>query len=223
VADSTAVILAGGDLVSPDIRRVVPEHALVIAADSGLTQARPLGLTVDVVVGDLDSVDPIDLAAAEAAGAEVVRHPVDKDHTDLELALLTAADRGASRAVVIGGSGGRLDHFLANALVLASPEHTPLVIEAYVGAARLAVARPATPVEIVGRPGDLCSLLALGGRASGVSTRGLRFALDGEALHPGSTRGVSNEMTATRAAVTVETGTVLVVQPEYRHQEVESS
>ncbi len=91
-------------------------EALVIGADSGVEHAAALGRHVDIAVGDFDSVSPAALAAAEAAGAEVLRHPPDKDATDLELALDLAVARGARRITVVGGHGGRFDHCLANAL-----------------------------------------------------------------------------------------------------------
>src|SRR5436190_808954 len=83
-----------------------------------------------------------------------------------------------------------LDHFLANVLLLASPELSALTVEARLADARVFVVRDA--VELRGSPGELCSLLALGGAAHGVRTEGLEFPLRGETLYPGSTRGVSN-------------------------------
>ena len=116
---TTALVITGGGSV---LRTLPPgvEDARVLAADGGLAEARRLGLEVDVVVGDLDSARPQDVAAAEAAGAEVERHPEDKDATDLELAIDRAISDGATRVVVAGGAGGRLDHLLGNVLVLAS-------------------------------------------------------------------------------------------------------
>ena len=69
---------------------------LAIAADGGLWWAQKLGVQVDAVVGDMDSVEGAALAEAEAGGAEIVRHDPDKDATDLELALGLACERGAS-------------------------------------------------------------------------------------------------------------------------------
>src|SRR5262245_39959523 len=86
---------------------------LVVAADSGLEGAAVLGLVPAVVVGDMDSVDPDALAAAEAAGARIERHPAAKDATDLDLALDVALAAGADRVVVVTGTGDRLDHALA--------------------------------------------------------------------------------------------------------------
>src|SRR5690606_29585109 len=119
----------------------VPAEALVIAADSGIDQAHALGLTVDIAVGDFDSVTPGALARAEAAGATVERHPVAKDATDLELALDAAAQHRPDQVLVLGGHGGRLDHQLANALLLASPKYAGMGLVAHMGGATLTVIR----------------------------------------------------------------------------------
>jgi thiamine pyrophosphokinase len=209
---STALVFAGGDPLPPELARRLPgPDALVVAADSGLEHAHALDRRVDVVVGDFDSADPDAVAAAEAAGTELERHPVAKDQTDLELALRAARERGATHIVVVGGYGGRLDHFLANALALAGPAADGVAVEWVTAEALVTVVR--SEAELAGKPGDLCSLLAVGGPARGVRTRGLRYPLSGDDLAPGSTRGVSNELTEPVAHVSVESGTVLVVQP----------
>jgi thiamine pyrophosphokinase len=211
---STAIVFAGGDRPTRDALVDLPERALVIAADSGVEHALALGFRVDLVIGDLDSADPLAVDEAAAAGAEVDRHPAAKDSTDLELALLAARDRGAGDVVVVGGDGGRLDHFLANALLLASPVLAAVRIRARMGDAEITVVRHRA--ELTGHPGGLCSLLPAGGPTHGVLTEGLRYPLDHETLEPGSTRGVSNEFLATTATVTLDTGVLLAVVPHFR-------
>lgn len=211
---ATALVFAGGDPPEPGALDGLAPGALVVAADSGLHHAVTLGCAVDVVVGDLDSVDPGVLAAAEAAGTTVERHEVDKDATDLELALLAARTRGCTDVVVVGGVGGRLDHFLANALALASDQLADVRVEARMGSAVVHVVRD--ELEIEGRAGDLVTLLPVGGPAHGVRTRDLRFALHGETLVPGSTRGVSNTIVRAPAHVSLTDGVLLVVVPHGR-------
>ena len=189
----------------------MPPDAFVVAADSGLAEANRLGVRVDLLVGDMDSVKPSDLQAYEREGGEVQRHPEDKDATDLDLAITAAIVAGAARLTVIGGDGGRLDHTLANAVLLASPRHAAVEVDAIFGASRLHVVRGRR--EFVGAPGELVSLLALGGPARGVGTEGLRWPLEHAALEPGSTLGVSNRFLADRAVVTVADGVVLMVRP----------
>jgi len=211
---STAIVFAGGDPPSDDVLAGLPAPDLVVAADSGLDHACALGIAVDAVVGDLDSVDPAALEAAVAAGAVVERHPAAKDATDLELAMFAARDQGAHEIVVVGGYGGRLDHFLGNMLLLASHELAGVRVRALTGDAEITVVRDRATLS--GTPGELCSLLPVGGPAEGVRTEGLRFPLHGETLVPGTTRGVSNEFVATTATVTLEYGVLLAVLPAFR-------
>src|SRR5690348_14187528 len=119
-AAPAAIVFAGNGRVEPAVRARLPQPADVIAADSGLAVATALGLAVDHLVGDLDSVDAAAVEAAEAAGTTVERHPAEKDATDLELALDAALVRGARRLVVVDGGGDRLDHLLGNVLLLSS-------------------------------------------------------------------------------------------------------
>jgi len=212
---ATALVFAGGDPVPAHRAPDMPGAGMVIAADSGTEHALALGYAVDLVVGDLDSVAPDALARATDGGATVEQHPAVKDQTDLELALRAAVAHGATRVIVVGGAGGRLDHLLANALVLASPRFAHVAVEWFTGArARAAVARPDVAVRVAGEPGDACSLLALGGPVDGVRTDGLVYPLGGETLHPGSTRGISNQLMTTEATVTIGHGALLVVQPD---------
>jgi thiamine pyrophosphokinase len=209
---SVALVFAGGDPPPPDALRSLPTSDLVIAADSGLEHAMALGFRADLIVGDLDSVDPAAVDAAIAAGAAVEHHPEAKDATDLELALLAARDRGCTHVIVVGGHGGRLDHFLANALLLASSALAGVRVEARLGDAQVFVVRGEH--ELHGEAGDLCTLLPLGGPALGVRTEGLRFPLRGETLEPGSTRGVSNELLSSVARVSLVDGVLLAILPD---------
>jgi thiamine pyrophosphokinase len=210
----TAIVFAGSGTVSAVVRNRLPADADVIAADSGLAVATALGVPVDHLVGDLDSVDMAAVEAAEAAGTTVERHPAEKDATDLELALDAARLRGARRLVVVDGGGDRLDHLLGNLLLLSSASLAGIEVEAFCGEARVVVARGgAGAVTIAGEHGSLVTLLPVGGAARGIVTDGLRYPLDAEDLEPGTTRGVSNELLADAANVRLSEGTLLVVQP----------
>lgn len=189
----------------------VPPARSVVAADGGVERAASLGLAVDVVVGDLDSVSPAALERAEAAGARVVRHPAAKDATDLELALDEAVALEARRVLVVASGGGRLDHLLASLLVLGSARYEALEIDALVGDALVHVIRGERTMR--GTSGELVTLLPLGGPAEGVTTTGLEYPLANETLEPGSSRGVSNVFTAVGVRVGVERGVLLAVRP----------
>jgi len=211
VSEKIVVVIAGGEAPRPEAALAVPPGADVIVADGGLDHARALGLDVAVAVGDFDSASEEAVAAAQAAGVRVVRHPAAKDATDLELALDLAVSSGASRILVLAGDRGRLDHLLAGLLLLGSGKYAGVEIDARVGFARVHVVRGRRVLP--GAPGELVSLLALHGEATGVTTAGLAYELRGENLGPGSSRGVSNVLTAAGAIVSVARGTLLAVFP----------
>src|SRR5262245_18840032 len=201
------VVVAAGP--GPALR--LPEAQTVVAADGGLDRARLLGVEVDVVVGDLDSAPPAALAAAEAAGARIVRHPAAKDATDLELALDEAVALGARRVLVVASGAGRLDHLLAALLLLGADRYAALDVDAVVGDALVHVVRGER--TLAGEPGEAITLVPGGGPAEGVTTTGLEYPLAGETLDPGTSRGVSNVLLGTQARVEVVSGVLLAVRP----------
>lgn len=205
------LVLAGGDAVLLPLPRPLPRLDLVVAADGGYATAALLEVPVDLLVGDLDSVDPDDLETARAAGTRIEQHPVDKDRTDLALALDAVLTGGPADVLLVGGHGGRLDHLLANVALLAAPAYATLRLTALLGDAVVTVIHDRA--TLVGSSGELVSLLAMHGPASGVTTTGLRFPLERAMLPVGSSLGVSNVFTGARATVTVTDGVLVAVQP----------
>jgi thiamine pyrophosphokinase len=211
--DTIVVVAGGAQRPSQSLRSRLPRRpALVVAADSGLAHAQALGLQVDVVVGDMDSVDLDALARAEAAGVEVDRHRPDKDKTDLELALDVAVEKGTAGAayVVVTSVAGRLDHALANLLLLGSPAYAHVAVEAYVDGWHVTVVRRRTTLSA--RIGGLVTLLPVGGDALAVETERLRYPLRRETLRVGTSRGVSNVAEATEVVVGLDAGVLLVLR-----------
>ena len=211
MSEEVVVVVAGGSLPAPRASSALPLAAPVIAADSGLDNALALGLRVTVAVGDFDSATPEAIATAEASGTRIERHPAEKDATDLELALDLALELAPLRIVVVAARGGRLDHDLANQLLLASDRYAGIDVDALVGDAAVHVVRSERTFD--GEPGELLTLLAVNGPAIGVTTEGLAYPLRDETLEPGSSRGVSNVFQGDTARVTVEQGVLLAIRP----------
>ncbi|MGZ5385720.1 MAG: thiamine diphosphokinase [Acidimicrobiia bacterium] len=207
MSPSTVVVFAGGDSPPGSVLEGIPEGAYVIAADSGFDHAMRLGVKVDLLVGDLDSISAEGLGLA----GEIEQHPTDKNATDLAIALAAAARRKPSQVIVVGGAGGRIDHFLANAALLTASEYADLELTWLPGDAVIHVVRDR--IELSGSPGDVVTLLPYGGPARGVSTGGLRWPLTDAVLARGTSLGVSNQMIDTRATVELSDGILLVVQP----------
>jgi thiamine pyrophosphokinase len=215
----TVIVVSGGAGPGELDGVAVPPARWVIAADSGAVTALELGLHVDELIGDLDSVPAGVAERVAGSGGRVRRYPEAKDATDLELALAAAVslDPVPRRVVILGGAGGRLDHLLGGILVLAAPrwagvDATGTQAEAWLGPAKITVVRGLASLG-ASAPGELVSLLAVGGVAHGVTTSGLLYPLADADLAPGTTLGVSNEFSSARATVEVTAGVVLAVQP----------
>jgi thiamine pyrophosphokinase len=154
----------------------MPAGATVIAADGDADLAGAAGLEVDLLVGDLDSVSAETLAGISA----VERHAVEKDASDLELALMAALDPEPDQILVVGSAGGRLDHLLGSLLVLAADGFAGVQVDAQLGPAAVHVIRAER--TLLGEPRELISLFAVHGLAAGVATEGLVYPLRGEPL-----------------------------------------
>ncbi|HET9203072.1 MAG TPA: thiamine diphosphokinase [Acidimicrobiia bacterium] len=203
----TILVFAGGDRLEPDLAQELPVADLVMAADSGYDAAVSLGFAVDVLVGDLDSI-----TTQPIPGHVVVeRHPVDKDQTDLDLALELAMRDEPSRVVVVGGTGGRLDHELATASLICDERWSEVEMDWVSSRGRAHVIRRRRIVH--GDVGATVTLLAVGGAVTGLTTRGLRWELEQATFQPGSTWGVSNVMQTPIADIKVGSGCLLVVFP----------
>jgi thiamine pyrophosphokinase len=204
-----AVVVASGDLAPGDLRHL-DGAGLVIAADDGASALEGTG-RIDRLVGDLDSVDPALVERLAETGTMVTRHPADKDASDTELAIVAALDDGATEIVLLGALGGdRLDHELANLLLLADPILGPPLRIAR-GGTMVRALRPGQVLRLDAAPGALLTLLPIGGDVTGVTARGLRWPLEAATLRMGRSRGLSNEVTASDASVAVGTGVLLVV------------
>ena len=205
VADAPGVDLA-------PFRPLIERADLVIAADGGARYLLALDILPQIAVGDFDSLEPALLDQLIVAGVEVQRHPVHKDETDLEFALLQAVERGASRVYVLAALGGRADQHLANLQLLTHPALAPLDVRLLHERWQVFVIRDS--VRIQGSPDDIVSLLPMTETVTGIVTEGLYYPLRDEALRLGPARGVSNRMLAAEARVTIRDGILLCMHEQ---------
>ena len=193
--------LVAGDRPLPATVEDLANDALVIGADGGGERLLAAGIEPDVVVGDLDSLSAV---AQKQFSDRLVRNSA-PDSSDLEKAVAWARTEGADDIVVIGWSGGRLDHTLA-ALALAF-EGVQLHDD------RFLVTAVAGSAEITAQPGTLFSLMAL--PEAVVSVNGARWNLEQEPLTMGA-RGMHNEVAAGgRVQVECHTGKLLLLEGNF--------
>ena len=211
-----AMVVAAGDL-DPSDATLVESAELLIAVDRGAVWLAARSLRPDLLVGDLDSVPEDVVSRLATAGVEVDRRAVDKDASDTELAIERAVDAGATRITLLGALGGRrLDHELANLLLLADPRWRGTAVDLRIvrGGTTVRALHGGDSLVLEGATGETVTLLPIGADAHGVRTAGLRFPLAGESLEIGRSRGLSNQIVATPASVSLAGGTLIVIETE---------
>ena len=201
--DVRALLFANGESPSAALVRQLMEGAdLVVAADGGADKALALGVNLDAVIGDFDSVSA---EARASLQSERFHHAPAHDATDLQKAIEFCIESGCDSVDVVAAGGGRADHALANLSVL------PL----FRGQARVRLHDDLFEVSLVegtatidAEPGTVVSLIAIG-VCRGVTTTGLRWNLEDYTL-PFSPIGIHNEVATSPAAVTVAEGDLLL-------------
>lgn len=210
MASRHALIFIGGDAPHVSVRAQLPDAALVIAADSGWEHATAFGFTPDLLVGDMDSIQPEHLAAARASDTEIIEHSSDKDFTDTELALQLARKFDYRHIHLVSGGGDRFDHLLAmvHSLVEQADDAT---LTAHIGTQHVRIVTPRESATFGADPGATISLIPLGGHARGVTTQGLQWELKRSTLRSFASRGVSNIATAAAITVSLRTGALAII------------
>jgi len=211
MAASHTLIFIGGDSPHPNVRQHLPTNAYVIAADSGYAHAIAMGFTPNELVGDMDSITPVDLTDAHDSNVLITQFPTDKDLTDTEIAIASAIARHSTHITVVSGGGDRFDHVLGMVHSLSSCALT-VDTTLLMGTARVSYATYTKEFRINTQPGNTMSLIPLGGDAI-VTTTGLQWELINDTLQSFASRGVSNIASGESVTISVTIGVLAVIEP----------
>lgn len=200
-----AVIISGGSVADYDfIKSRIEKNDVIICADSGYDHAVKMSLCVSAVVGDFDSIQSKNIPA----DIEIVRVPAKKDLTDTELALKYAREKGFRDFLFLAATGSRFDHSLANVMLLkgvALRGESAVIIDEH-----NKIMMTNSEIHLHEPVGSIVSLIPVTD-CSGVNAKGFEYPLSGADMQMGEGLGISNVMTKSRAAVSVERGFLLVV------------
>lgn len=185
----------------------------VIAVDGGLKAAKELGLVPDVIVGDFDSVDPSVLAfyrKTEHIVWEV--HQPEKDDTDTELALKRAMAMGVGEIVILGATGGRLDHMIGNIQLLYPCLQTGIRASIVDPQNRLYLIDGETLFRRDAVWGKYISFLPLTQEVRGITLKGFKYPLTNKDIRIGTSLCISNELIEEEGKITVSDGVLIAVE-----------
>jgi len=183
---------------------------LVIAADGGLTYLEQHGLAPDLVIGDFDSYT---LPEAPSPDFKTVVLPKVKDDTDMVAALREGKNRGYRIFHIYGGTGGRLDHTLANIQCIADLAQKGC--KGYLfDRDTVITAIHNDKITFTATAYGTVSVFAHTETCTGVYERGLKYPLTDATLKNTYPLGVSNEFTGVNSEIYVRSGTLIVIYPK---------
>jgi len=167
----------------------------------------------DVVIGDMDSIKQDVLQRFTNIGCTISRYPRQKDETDLKLALDYAVDRGAQDICVISALGGRWDMSVATIMLAASSEYCDIRLHFSDDSCRMAVHHPGQQYTFSNMAGKTISFIPLQHDVEGITLSGFEYPLENETIAFGSSRGVSNVISARQATEQHTSGVLLSIIP----------
>jgi len=199
-----ALVFCNGDMLSQKaIDPLLQGEPFIICADGGANKARLLGIRPHAIIGDLDSISA--RTRKHFSRVETI-HIADQESTDLEKALEFLLKLLIPSAIVVGATGGRPDHSLANLSIL----------KKYHKKIRLLFSDPFCDIQIIEGKivfdaivGSVISLMPLD-RCEGIHTIGLKYPLDNESLELGEREGTSNIVISSPVQITVKSGCLLL-------------
>lgn len=210
------LIITGGGIddrfLAEQVKR--EQYTTIIAADSGLAAADRLGLVLDFIVGDFDSVPEEILSKYREKSTPIETFPTEKDKTDTQIALELALMQSPASIDILGGTGTRLDHTLANVhlLLLALQLSVPACLMD--GKNKISLRNQNFSIRKVNQHGQYVSLLPFTEKVSGLTLTGFKYPLDHVTLAAGSSLGISNVITEEEAFVELSEGILLVIEAE---------
>ncbi len=207
----TAVIVCNGSIEDYDyITKYFKGSGLIISVDGGAAHLRKLKIKPDIMVGDFDSIKKDDFDYFKGLSVEIMEFPAKKDKTDTEIAVELAIEKGFNNIVFVGGTGSRLDHSLANILILKKLLKSG--VKGTIADKHNEITLIDSSIEIKKEKDVKITLLSLTDKTEGVTTKGLLYALNNATLELGSSWGISNEFTEESAGITIKSGLLLVIK-----------
>lgn len=200
------IIVGAGDF-SKDFLSVAKEDYM-IAADGGLEHLASVGITPRVWIGDMDSTKSFGTATTQST-IQVIKMPREKDDTDTLAAIRLGITKGYKDFALYGMLGGRLDHTLANISCLQFLKKQNARGILY-GKDTIVLLLEKARLSFAENVWGMVSVFAWGKPATGVSEEGLLYEIENATLTPELPIGVSNELIGRRAAISVQSGTLLI-------------
>ena len=216
------VIVSGGnihtgfalDFLQRKKEKYAKGNFLLIAADKGMEFFMQTGLKPDIAVGDFDSLSECGKAYLDSLkDVEIIRLKPEKDDSDTQSAVNLAVQRGSREIIVLGATGSRLDHVMANMGLLSLGKKLGVKVALADANNYICLIESGAVLSRAEAFGDYVSFFPVGGCVEGLTLSGFKYGLNNYCLNTwDSGLTVSNEFLEEQAAVTFEKGDLMMIQ-----------
>ena len=206
------VIIANGDLeYSESIIEIIKTAQVIICADGGARHLQALNILPHVLIGDFDSIKKKDYAFFLQEQIKIISLPVKKDYTDTQICISHALEYyQASDITLIGVTGTRMDHTLANIFLL--KQLATRNISARIINSHNEIYLVTNYLKLKGNPKQYLSIIPVSPMVSGVTLTGCEYSLNNATIKMGDTIGISNVFKESKVSVSVKTGILIVTK-----------
>ncbi|GGF94416.1 thiamine diphosphokinase [Paenibacillus aceti] len=204
------LIFAGGS-IDPSIIEEIKSEDIIIGADKGALFLVEHGIRPHYAVGDFDSVDAAELEIIEKHSEQLLAcDAINKDLTDTELAFDIALEQQPEQILLLGVTGSRLDHTLANIhlLVRALEQQIPCAIRDHNNYVTLTDSTS----TIQDQGFTYISLLPVTAEVTGIDLQGFQYPLHNATLKMGQSLAVSNRLDEPEGIISIRSGLLLIIQ-----------
>lgn len=207
------LIITGGTVNKTFLKNFVNNnnYDYIIGVDKGAEYLYEASLRPDLILGDFDSADHqvIDKFYRDTS-VEVRSFIAEKDETDTHLAIIEAIHMGSSHIDILGGIGTRMDHTLANLHILMIPLEKGVICRIINENNMISLID--SSIHLRKNDYKYLSLIPLTNTVSGITTKGLKYELDGYTMNKGVSIGISNELLDNEVTISICEGILIIIR-----------
>lgn len=207
-------IMAGGPTVDiPDVD-LYEKPSIWVGVDKGISTLLAKGITPDVVFGDFDSVNQVDLAFINGLSSNRFQYPSEKDDTDLGLAVQWSLEQQPDFLYIFGNTGGRMDHTMGGIHLLLDEKMLKSQTKIHIidRCNKISAVLPGS-YEMKRNPlYTYISFFSMSAEVKGITLTGFKYPLENKDISLGSTLCISNELISESGTFSFKSGILLVIR-----------
>lgn len=208
----STLIVTGGNVNTEFLKKILEENKFetIIAADKGLEALNKINVMPNYIIGDFDSVNKTTLNQYENKNIEITYLKPEKDFTDTHMAIKLAIEKRAKHITIIGATGTRMDHTLANIHVLNEALQNNVPTEIINENNRIMLINKKAKL-IKNTNYKYVSIIPLTTKITGVTLKGFKYNIENATINLGESIGVSNEQIEQEALIEIKEGIAILI------------